>query len=90
MILTYFLWCQIPRATNDIDLLLVVSDPTRRGIQAAGRIVELTNSLGLNIGRRHLIINQSRTGQNEAITQAVEEYGLDLIGMVPDDSEVRD
>jgi CO dehydrogenase maturation factor len=76
--------------TNDIDLLLVVSDPTRRGIQAAGRIVELTNSLGLNIGRRHLIINQSRTGQNEAITQAVEEYGLDLIGMVPDDSEVRD
>lgn len=76
--------------TNDIDLLLVVSDPTRRGIQAAGRIVELTHSLGLNISRRHLIINQARTGQSEAITQAVQEYGLDLIGMVPEDPEVRD
>ena len=76
--------------TNDIDLLLVVSDPTRRGIQAAGRIVELTHSLGLNIDRRHLIINQSRAGQSEAITQAVQEYGLDLIGMVPEDPEVRD
>jgi CO dehydrogenase maturation factor len=64
--------------TNDIDLLLVVSDPTRRGIQAAGRIVE------------HLIINQSRTGQSEALTQAVQKYGLDLIGMVPEDPEVRD
>jgi CO dehydrogenase maturation factor len=76
--------------TNDIDLLLVVSDPTRRGIQAAARIVELTHSLGLNIGRRHLIINKSRTGQSEALTQAVQDYGLDLIGMVPEDQEVRD
>ena len=76
--------------TNDIDLLLVVSDPTRRGIQAAARIVELTQSLGLNIERKYLIINQSRTGQGEAVFKAVNDFGLDLIGMVPEDSEVRD
>jgi CO dehydrogenase maturation factor len=76
--------------TNDIDLLLVVSDPTRRGIQAAARIVELTQSLGLSIDRKHLIINQSRTGQNEAVIKAVNDFGLDLMGMVPEDAEVRD
>ena len=76
--------------TNDIDLLLVVSDPTRRGIQAAARIVELTQSLGLNIDRKHLIINQSRAGQSEAVLKAVNDFGLDLIGMVPEDEEVRD
>jgi len=76
--------------TNHIDLLLVVSDPTRRGIQAAARIVELTQSLGLNIERKYLIINQSRTGQSEAVFKAVNDFGLDLIGMVPEDSEVRD
>lgn len=76
--------------TNNIDILLVVSDPTRRGIQAAARIVELTNNLGLNISRKHLIVNQSRQGQREAVDQAVREYALDLIGMVPEDPDVRD
>jgi CO dehydrogenase maturation factor len=38
--------------TNDIEVLLVVSDPTRRGIQAAARIVELTEQLSLNIARK--------------------------------------
>jgi CO dehydrogenase maturation factor len=76
--------------TNDVDLLLVVSDPTRRGIQAAARIVELTDSLGLNIARRLLIVNQSRQGQREAIEEAVKKYNLDLIGTVPEDADVRD
>ena len=76
--------------TNDIDILLVVSDPTRRGIQAAARIVELTNSLGLNIAKRLLIVNQSRPGQNEAVEKAVREYGLDLVGSVPEDPDVRE
>jgi CO dehydrogenase maturation factor len=35
--------------TNNIDLLLIVSDPSRRGIQAAARILELTQELPLNI-----------------------------------------
>ena len=76
--------------TNDIDLLLVVSDPTHRGIQAAARIVELTDSLGLNIARRLLIVNQSRQGQREAVGEAVKKYNLDLIGTVPEDADVRD
>ena len=76
--------------TNDINILLVVSDPTRRGIQAAARIVELTDSLGLNIDRRLLIVNQSRKGQNEAVDKAVNKYGLDLVGTVPEDPDVRD
>jgi CO dehydrogenase maturation factor len=76
--------------TKDVDLLLVVSDPTRRGIQAAARIVELTNSLGLNIARRLLIVNQSRQGQSEAVEEAVKKYNLDLIGIVPEDPDVRE
>ena len=76
--------------TNDINILLVVSDPTSRGIQAAARIVELTDSLGLNIDRRLLIVNQSRQGQNEAVDKAVNKYGLDLVGTVPEDPDVRD
>jgi len=76
--------------TNDIEVLLVVSDPTRRGVQAAARIVELTEQLSLNIGRKLLILNQAREGQDDIILEAVKSYDLDLVGMVPEDLEVQD
>jgi CO dehydrogenase maturation factor len=76
--------------TNDIDVLLVVSDPTRRGIQAAARIVELTEQLSLNIARKLLILNQAKEGQNQAILDAVKDYNLDLVGIVPEDIEVQE
>ena len=76
--------------TNNIDVLLVVSDPTRRGIQAAARTVELTEELKLNIHQKLLLVNQAQDGQEEAIEKAVEEYHLDLIGLVPDDPQVRE
>jgi len=76
--------------TNNIDFLIAVSDPTRRGIQAASRIVELTGELGLNIDRKLLIVNQTKEGQEQAIIQAVEDYQLDFIGTVPEDPEIQD
>lgn len=76
--------------TKNVDLLIVVSDPTRRGIQAASRILDLTRELGLRIGRRLLIVNQAREGQMESIKQAVKEQGLDLGGIIPEDHEVRE
>ena len=59
--------------TNDIDILLVVSDPTRRGLQAAHRIVELTDKLALNIGRKMVIVNRLRDGQAPSLDQALDE-----------------
>lgn len=75
--------------TNDIDVLLVVSDPTRRGLQAAHRIVELTDKLALNIGRKMVIVNRIRDGQFESLDQALDEYQLELAGVVPEDPDVQ-
>ena len=76
--------------TNNIDTLLVVSDPTRRGIQAAARIVELTGELSLNISRKLLIVNRTKELKRDAVEQAVKDFGLNLIGMVPEDPEVQE
>ncbi len=43
---------------KDIELLLVVSDPSRRGLTAACRIVELVQSLPIRVGAKRLIVNQ--------------------------------
>ncbi len=76
--------------TDNIDILLVVSDPTRRGIQAAARIVTLTDELGLSVGRKFLVVNQAKPGQEEAIEKALAPYKLDLAGTVPEDVQVQE
>jgi len=76
--------------TNNVDVLLVVSDPTRRGIQAAARIMDLTESLGLKIGHRWVAVNQVKEGQTEAIEKTMSNFGLKLIGLIPEDEQVRE
>lgn len=76
--------------TNDIDLLLMVSDASRRGIKSAARITELTDELGLNIERKLMIVNQAKEEQLEAIEKIINEFNLDLIGIIPEDIQVRD
>lgn len=76
--------------TNNIDLLLVVSDPSRRGIQAASRIFGLTEELGLNITRKLLLVNQAREGQKGSIEASVKDFGLELSGIIPEDESVRE
>jgi CO dehydrogenase maturation factor len=76
--------------TNNIDLLIVVSDPTRRGIQSAARIFELTQELGLHIDQKVLIVNQAKDGQMDSIRKAIETYDLNLTGLIPEDEQVRD
>ncbi|MBN2705174.1 MAG: AAA family ATPase [Deltaproteobacteria bacterium] len=71
---------------KDIDLLLVVSDPSLRGIRTAGRIKELVEELRLRVGRLALIINRAIDGElvDEAY-ELINEIGIELAGVVPDD-----
>jgi len=75
--------------TNNFDVLLVVSDPTRRGLQAASRIVELATHLSLNIGRKMVIVNRFREEQAKALEEALAEYHLDVVGTVPEDADLQ-
>jgi CO dehydrogenase maturation factor len=70
---------------KDIDLLVLVSDPSRRGLSAACRIAELVKTLPMNVARTVLVVNQIR----EAITEWPEEvlriFGRDAIACLPAD-----
>ncbi|MFH1351353.1 MAG: AAA family ATPase [Pseudomonadota bacterium] len=76
--------------TNNIDLLLIVSDPSRRSIQSAARILELTDELSLNIHRKLFIVNQANEGQLDTIKKAANDYKLEFIGIIPEDIQIRD
>ena len=76
--------------TNNIDILLIVSDASRRGILSAARISELAEELSLRVGQKLFIINQAKKDQYEALKKISEEYGLELIGIIPEDNKVRE
>jgi CO dehydrogenase maturation factor len=76
--------------TKNVDILLVVSDASMRGIETAGRITRLVDELRIRAERRFLIINQARDELTEPLQQAIASNGLNLAGTIPKDDLVYD
>lgn len=76
--------------TKDVDILLIVSDSSRRGLQAAVRINELARCLNIGVGKSYLVINQAREMPPAAVMDTLKEANLELIGTVPTDDLIYD
>lgn len=68
------------------DILLIVSDPTQRGIRAAKRISDLAGELDLHIRHEHVIVNRVNGELSPALKEAIDASGLSLAGSVPEDN----
>jgi CO dehydrogenase maturation factor len=71
--------------TKDIDLLLVVSDPSRRGILSARRIYDLVDELNIRVGRKYLLVNQYREKLESLVNKETEIFGSDSVSTIPED-----
>ncbi len=71
--------------TNNVDVLLIVSDTSRRGLQAAVRINKLANELNIGVQKTYAIINQVREKPSEMIEKILKEGDLELVGAIPED-----
>lgn len=72
-----------------VDILLLVSDCSRRGIQAVGRIAKMVEELHLNPGVMKLIVNRAPNGTlNDGVREEIEAQKLDLLGVIPQDDAI--
>ncbi|RLB28939.1 MAG: carbon monoxide dehydrogenase [Deltaproteobacteria bacterium] len=71
--------------TNNVDVLLVISDPSMRGIETAGRINTLVDDLKVRAAKRFLLINQVRNRLTDSLQEAITKHGLNLAGTIPKD-----
>lgn len=68
---------------------ILVSDCSRRGIQAVGRIAELIKECDMRPKQVGLIVNRAPKGElNDGIKEEIEIQGLHLLGVVPQDETV--
>jgi CO dehydrogenase maturation factor len=78
------------RTTRDVQHLLIVSDPTLRGIVAAERIASFRDELDIRIERAYLIINRLVGSISPTLQMEIEKLGIPLLGTVSADSELSD
>jgi CO dehydrogenase maturation factor len=78
------------RTTRDVDALLLVTDPTQRGVVSAQRMAEMVPGLDIGVGRLYLVVNRVRGEMPPPLVEAVARTGLELIGTVPEDSAMAE
>jgi CO dehydrogenase maturation factor len=74
--------------TNNVDILLIVTDTSRRGLQAGLRIHKLAQELNIGVKKSYLIINRARSAPAADVLDLIGSDGLQLAGTVPDDETV--
>jgi len=71
------------RTTRDVQHLIVVSDPTRRGLVAAERIAGFRNELDIRIENAYLVINRLTGEMPDPLRAFIDQIELPLLGVIP-------
>lgn len=72
-----------------METAILVSDCSRRGVQAAGRIAGLMKELNFKPRKVGLIVNRAPEGKLDAGTlEEIQKQELELLGVVPQDEQV--
>ena len=72
-----------------VDTMLLISDCSRRGVQAVARLAEMIKEMDLNPGQMGLIINRAPNGVlDEGVKAEIDKHGLKLLGVLPQDEAV--
>jgi CO dehydrogenase maturation factor len=76
------------QTTRDVDVLLVMSDPTIRGVTVAARMKDLIGELRSNVGKVGLIVNRVKGELSPEIKKIIDESGLQVIALIPEDPDM--
>ena len=72
-----------------VDTMLLISDCSRRGIQAAARVAEMIEDLELKPSKLGLIVNRAPGGVlDDGVQEEIKKQGLTLLGVLPQDEGV--
>lgn len=74
--------------TKNVDILLIVADASRRGLQAAIRIYELAQGLNIGVGKSYIVLNRAKDEPLKEVLQIINDAGVELAGILPADDAV--
>jgi CO dehydrogenase maturation factor len=78
------------RTTRDVQHLLLVSDPTQRGIVAIERIGKMIPGLDINVENVHLILNRVMGDIPAPLMEKIDSLGVNFLGAVPANQDLME
>jgi CO dehydrogenase maturation factor len=78
------------RTTKAMNVLFVVSDASKIGIETAGRIKQLGKAMDISIGRNMLVINRATNGTTTKLEDTTIKQGFDEVHIISDDDTVEE
>ena len=76
------------RTTQNVDVMLVVTDKSKRGILTAQRIGQLADELEIKFRDLYLVLNRVNAENEDEILRKAKETGLEMAGVIYEDDEV--
>lgn len=76
------------RTSGEVDMLYLVTDYSLRGLRAVRRISSMLESLKLNVKNLAIIVTRGPEKLSDAFLKEVEEIGLPIAGVIPDDPKL--
>jgi len=78
------------RTTQNVDVMLVVSDSSKRGLHTASRIKKLSKELEISFDHIYLILNRVKNGNEEELIEKAKKTDLEIIGLIHDDEIISE
>ncbi len=76
------------RTTQNLDVLLIISDHSVKGIRTLARIRDLVSELKLVVERQSVIINFAPTKLAPLVTEELARLELEPAALIPEDEEI--
>ncbi|MDH4179202.1 MAG: AAA family ATPase [Armatimonadota bacterium] len=77
------------RTAGDVDVLILLSDLSVRGLDTAARVLELVGELGTKVGKKAFAFTRPADGIPPELQAAAKERGLPEPHVIPEDPELR-
>jgi len=78
------------RIIRNLDILLVVTDGSRKGLHTAERIRNLAGELDLGFKKIYIILNKVTPENKESLQKYASELDFEIAGVIPFDAKLAD
>jgi CO dehydrogenase maturation factor len=78
------------RTTRDVQHLLVITDPSQRGLVAAERIASFREEMDINIENTYLLLNRLNGEMPNSLNNYINKMDIPLLGIIPADGAITE
>ncbi len=78
------------RTARDVDVMLVVTDASARGLSTARRVNDLAEELKVDFGSTVVVVNKITDQTRQIVEKQAKESGMEFLGFIPFDPQLAE